>query len=407
MRNPRNVIYASLKKVINYSKTNEYKGYCKFDALNSPIIYRFSRNNKLLKLKAIQVVSHMPFNIRPLLGVPKGRNPKGIGNFIRAYAYLFMVEPKDYYLSEIKKLSDWLLANRFTPNTMFQGMCWGYNYPWESAHFSASYGFPNCIVTVFVAEALLDAYLITRKEKYLVGAESAANFLLNDLPVLEEKKESKCIGYVPAHVKSKVININAVTAGFLSRLSVTISKPSLLDAAIKLCNYVASTQTADHAWYYTDPELHPDQGYDNYHTGGILDGLFEVINTSGDAYLREIYLKGLKFYKNTHFDMDGAPKYTSTSRYPYDAHAAAQGILTFIKAATHQPAYYRQAEKIALWTINHLQHFKKGYFMYQIHPFPFLNHRYPLMRWTNSWMSMALAAVVNFSGTMDITGEQG
>ena len=66
-----------LENCLNWAKKNDYKGYSKFDALNSPFLKTISGNSFYLKAGFIYLISRFPINIRPLLFVRKKQNPKG------------------------------------------------------------------------------------------------------------------------------------------------------------------------------------------------------------------------------------------------------------------------------------------------------------------------------------------
>ncbi|MBN2406500.1 MAG: hypothetical protein JXJ19_02275, partial [Elusimicrobia bacterium] len=189
---------------MEYSRTHDYAGYSKFDALNSPCLEKCFGGSFIGRLLVTQLVNRSYVNMRPMLGVRKSRNPKGIANFIKSYCNLSGLTREDRYADEAVSLAKWLLENA-SGKGKYSGLCWGYNFPWQSPGFFAPRHLPNCIVTCFCAEALICVYRLTGDRKYLVAAESAADFILNDLPVLEKDGMHKCIAYVPVPVRWKVI----------------------------------------------------------------------------------------------------------------------------------------------------------------------------------------------------------
>ena len=86
MNRLNNTYESILRNLLISSKNQGYKGYNKHDGLLSPILSALMNHSKLLRLIAIQSVMRFPFNIRPLLFIPRTKNLKGIGLF--AYAYL-------------------------------------------------------------------------------------------------------------------------------------------------------------------------------------------------------------------------------------------------------------------------------------------------------------------------------
>src|SRR5207245_1616402 len=96
-------------------------------------------------------------------------------------------------------------------------------------------------------------------------------------------------------------------------------------------------------------------GPDNYHTGGILDGIYDYLQASGDHSFRDTYQSALEIYASHFFNVDGAPRWRLHRTFPQDIHGAAQGILTFTRAAAFEPIYLAQAQRIARWAIEKMQ----------------------------------------------------
>lgn len=367
-----------------YARERDYAGYDKFDALMSPAVASLTGWSRLARMVAVQGVLRSPWNVRPLLGTRIERNPKGIALFIRGYATM-----NDS--AAVDELARWLLL-RTSPG--FGNACWGYQFPWPGRYFDIPARYPNAIVTTFAAEALLDAHRLTGREEYLSTASEAARFLLA-LPRLIDEPERLCIGYVPPppgldHPLARVININAVIAGFLARLSSRAADPSFLGDARRLLRYVVEQQQVDGGWRYTDPPGASHIECDNYHTGGILDGFMDVLEADPDPELRRSFTKGRDFYEHFLFEEDGFPRWERRAKYPADAHGAAQGIITMVRAGRIETA-----RKIVRWTLDHLRN-SDGSFAFQ--KGRFLSKRFPLMRWSNAWIFRALALFVAEEG---------
>jgi hypothetical protein len=73
-----------LDRVLQVARSDDYQGYSKHDGLNSPLLARVGGESRLRRLGAIQVVTRSPVDIRPLVGVRKARNAKGLSLFARA-----------------------------------------------------------------------------------------------------------------------------------------------------------------------------------------------------------------------------------------------------------------------------------------------------------------------------------
>ena len=284
--------------VLSAAKKQDYSGYSKFDALNSSLLRRLSCNNKWLRLIYIQLVKESPINIRPVLKVKKSRNPKGIALFARAYLFLYESTNNSEYLNEAELLLNWLLQN---PSKGQEHLCWGYNFIWQNTIFLQDEFDPNAVVTVFVGEALIHAYRITGKEKYLDAARSIADFITDDLPVLYDTENERAIAYVLRKVDGVVLNNQVLTGALLVKIWKHTGEDKLLEIAKKQMNYTVSRKTDYYAWYYTYPKGLSPIKHDNYHTGGILDGILEFYEETGDDRYMEVYWKGLEYYRKNLF----------------------------------------------------------------------------------------------------------
>ncbi len=379
-----------LTGVLKEAKSKDYKGWDKFDALNSPILNFLSFNNSYLHFFFQQAVKTLPINLRPLLFVPKEINPKGIALFIKTYSILYQITGNNEYLEEAKNLGDWLIENR---NKKFENFCWGYNFIWSLLKNSLEKFDPNLIVTSFCGDALLDLYQLTNDKKYLEACISIANFILNDIALLHSSDTEMAFSYFRFKTNSITINVQTMAAMFFLRLWKLSGNEEYLNISKKLITFAVNCKTDYYAWYYTHPKGGSHLRHDNYHTGYVLDGIFAYSEETSDNQFDDVYWKGLDFYQKELFEENGAPKWMSDKAYPYDVHGASQGIITFSKAARHRPDLLAQAEKILNWTINNLYREKKHDFIYR--KGQYFKWNFSFMRWGNAWMARAIAEYLN------------
>lgn len=385
-----------LAGLLSAAEAEDYSGYSKFDALNSPVLNRLAFNNKWLRLIYTQLVKQSPFHIRPLLKVEKSRNPKGIALFARAYLFMYERCPHTVWLEKAEKLLSWLLKNPSRRVGQRVGteasLCWGYNFIWQNSIFLQDEFEPNAVVSVFAGEALLHAYRATGNPKYLDAARSVANFIINDLPILHDSKNERAIAYVKRKVDAVVLNNQVLTGVYLVKIWKYTQEKTLLEIAIRQFNYTINKTTGYHAWYYTHPKSKSPITHDNYHTGGILDGLLEFYEETGDDRFMNYYWKGLEFYKLHLFESNGAPRWMHDKLYPFDIHGSAQGIISFRKAARYEAIYHDIADTIYSWAIHHLYRPNKNDFIYR--KGRFVKWNYSLMRWCNAWMARAIGEMI-------------
>lgn len=418
-------VSAVLQKTLQWSRERDFAGYSKHDALNSHFLNACSLNNAFLRLAITQAVMRSPFNIRPLLGVPEARNPKGIGLF--AHALLDMAETssdvglKRRYIEEAGDLLGWLafhaspvapvsLATRklFAGETGCHqgkpdpggliGAGWGYHYPWQDKGFFQPRHYPNRVVTCWIGFAYLRAYEVTREARYLEMCREIASFLTGNPRVLFEDAGQLCLSYVPfTDINWAVMDVSALVSAYLARYAALLDNTSseadkLRATARRLMAFVVNRQTDYGAWFYTWPAGDSHIKHDNYHTGIILDCLADYMTYTRDRCWEKPYLHGLGYYRKALFSSQGAPRWMNDREYPHDIHGAASGILAFTRAAAFDSAncssHLEMADRILDWTLRTLYD-QRGFFSYQ--ETRFYRKRFCLMRWGNAWMCQAIA----------------
>ena len=372
-----------------WAKTRQFRGYSKFDALNSPLLWTISCKSSFLKKAFVFGVSRSPVNIRPLLGVQKKQNPKGLALFARSYLNLYQLTGDENH----KKQADELLALLLTisQKDTFSGHCWGYEHPWQNIAFFIPPYEPNSVVTCAAGQAFLKAYRLFGQEAHLDICRSIAQFLLTDLTRINVGDNMRCSSY-DLHSSWKVINVNAFIAAFLAKLHQVAPDNAYEIASREMMRWVISQKTEGPAWYYTDPPEASRITIDNYHTGFVLDSIQEYLEVFENPEYEQIWEKGLGYYRENLFTADYAPKWMYNRPAPHDIHGAAQGIITFSKAAVKQPQMRHEAQKILDWTLENLYDASQSRFYYQ--KTKRWTKRFTLMRWSQAWMCYAISEYV-------------
>lgn len=370
-------IESQITKLRSYIEAEGFKGYDPYDALTSPILKTFSFNQKYLRIAFIQTLKKFPFNLRPLLGIKKGYNPKGLGLFLWGYAKLYQLERKPEYLERIKDLLGRL--DRLNSEG-FSGNCWGYNFDWQSMAFYVPKYTPTIVNSSFIGHALIDTYRYTGNERALKMALSIKGFILNDLYKTEENG-AICFSYTPFD-RLTVHNANLLGASLLIRLYKYAGDENLKDIALQSLAYSVKHQREDGSWYYAETET--QKWIDSFHTGFNLQSILYFLETGFAEEYRISLEKGVHFYSRNFFLEDGTPKYYHDRIYPIDIHSASQALVFFSRMGDH---YRPLSNKIAEWMINHLQD-KEGYFYYQRHQY--YTNKIPYIRWAQAWAFHAL-----------------
>jgi uncharacterized protein YyaL (SSP411 family) len=383
--NDRQRYLAICRKGLAWARDRDYTGYCKFDALNSPILKAVAGTSRLRRAGFIYLVSRSPVNIRPFVGVKKGQNPNGLALFAETCFNLYKMTGEPEYLDEGRRLLSLLLA--ISKRTKYAGHCWGYDFDWENGVFFVPKYEPNTVVTVFVARAFLHAYSITGDTEYLGVARSSTDFLMTDLKVTYSDATMKSYSYTPFDTFT-ALNTNALMAGLFAAVGAVKGNARLDEETRMLGNYLLARQGTDGSWFHADPPTSSHRKVDNYHMAFMLESLLSMYEATHNESFGQSYHRGLEFYDKNLFLPSGAPKFQSHQMYPHDIVACSQGIIVFAHAARFDSAWMGRAQNIAQWTIENMLdpsgrfYFQKG---------KWFTNRYTLMRWCQAWMCFALS----------------
>jgi len=378
-------IRKSLEILDKWVENNGWEGYDPYDIKETKLFLYFQKN-RYTAFAADLIVSLFPNLSRKIFRVKKRVIPKAMALFARGYLILYKKLEDKKYLNKALYCLNWLVNN---PSKGYSGFCWGYPFDWQSRIFIPK-GTPCSVVTSIAAHAFLDAYEILGDKKYLNIAESCCNFMINDLNIDKVDNDKICFSYTPID-NFHVHNANMWVASVLARVYKYTKNEKFKEMCLKATNFTVSYQNEDGSWYYWAPPDKLAYRIDNYHTGFVLECLNIIRRELGDEFKYEEELRnGLKFYKENLFLDDGTPKMTNKRIYPIDIHSCAQAIITFYELSDFEPKYLSMAEKVAKWTIKHMQD-EKGYFYYRI--YKYFVDKTPYIRWGQAWMLRALSSL--------------
>jgi hypothetical protein len=371
----------------NYCRSHDFAGYDPYDGLNSRLFQSTPfRKSRFARLGWTQFFKRSPVNFRKLVGVPRERNAKGIALFVlAALAEYRRTRTKEAEI-EARELLDDLIGMSLKG---FKGACWGYNFDWQSRSFFAPKGTPTIVPTACAARALYEAAEVIDEPAYLPYARTVCDFILNDLNRTEETNDEICFSYSPLD-HTRVFNASLMAAEVLGTVGGLLREESLCDMALRAARYVIRRQQADGSWTYGG-DGHQTWS-DNFHTAFIVSSLSRLVERCGAREeLESALTRGLEFWKERFFLTNGWPKYFPDRLYPADVHSAAAAIVTLVDLRGRFPATLELAEQIAVWTIENLRS-PHGYFHYQRKRF--YTNRIEYMRWSQAWMSYALARLI-------------
>ena len=379
----------SLDALLDYCKSQGFKGWDPYDGLNSEVFKELGLNKvAFFRLAWIQLFKRNPINLRRLFFVHKGYNPKGIGLFLSAYSKELLALKgngkgiQNDLQRNVQELADLLIKLR---SEGYSGSCWGYNFDWQARGglFFPS-GTPTVVATTYAAYGLFDAYEATGNNRYLNVALDAANFVLNDLSRDYRDDGTFLFSYSVTKGNNTVYNASLLGSKLLARAYYYNKDESLIDVARGSVLAVMNAQEKDGSWVYG--ELSIQSWKDSFHTGFNLECLADYMKFTGDKSIEEGVNLGFNYYINNFFTVEGVPKYYNNKVFPIDIHSPAQLVVT-VESLGRMNDHRDLVDKVISWTINNMQD-TKGFFYYQKKKF--WTTKIPYMRWSQAWMAHSL-----------------
>ncbi len=379
--------------LLDYCRREDWRGYDPYDALNSGILRRLPLwRSALFRLAATQVLKRSPLNLRPVLMVPKGENPKACALFCSSLVRLTSLG----FLEDdgpLRARLDRLLELR-SPG--YPQYCWGYDFDWQSRGFFLPKHAPNIICTTFAGNALLDAHEGHGDGRLFEAALSAGEFVAGGLNITYQDG-GLCFSYTPLD-HGQVHNANLLGAAFLARLSEATGRREWREMAEKAIQFSLRRQNADGSWPYGEGRT--QAWIDNFHTGYNLVALRRLAGVIKDRALGDAINRGFAFYVNHFFTPEGIPRYYHDGVWPIDIHSAAQSIVTLCEFRESHDGAMALAERVCEWTLTHMRS-QEGYFYYQ--RTRRYENRIPYMRWSQAWMLFALAVFLSCDSNRQAT----
>ncbi|MCP4326683.1 MAG: aspartate-semialdehyde dehydrogenase [Alteromonadales bacterium] len=367
----------------------DFAGADPFDGLNSKFFDYFPALKKgLFGLAWIQLNKRSVINLRPLLAVPKKRNPKGVALFILGLLQDYQRTSEKHYLASAIDLADWLLQQRCNLDR-WKHSCWGYHFDWNARAFYVEKDKPNVISTIYVAQALYALGKVTKQEKYLPPAIDAATFIVETLYC---EFEDRCFfAYIPGET-AFVHNASLWGAAWVGFVASVTGNKEYQALAVKVAMQSVKEQGSDGEWVYGSRSHH--QFIDGFHTGYNLEALQLLKESLQVTTFDESIKRGVTYYKNTFFEEDGTAKYYHNNCFPLDMHSVSQAVFTLLRVGKTDDDLLL-AKKVINQSINRLYLPEKKQFLYQ--KTKFSNNRINYIRWTEAWVYYSFAFYNNYN----------
>lgn len=384
---------AAARSLDRWMAARDYAGHDPHDFLASGLVRATTLGSRWAAVAWTQAGRRLPVQLRPALRVPKARNAKGIGLVLAAQVRLAEAEADDPggkgdaigsagdRAARARELVAWLDS---TADRSHGGAGWGYPFPWANRDFMAPAGTPSSVATAFIGHALLDAADRLGMEEARQLAAEAVTFLTTALHRIPGADDTFCFSYTPLDGRA-VHNASLLAASLIARLD-TPSHPEDPGGLIgRVVGFTLRAQRDDGAWPYGAGRR--NQWVDSFHTGYLLLALDMVGRRVAVPGLDAAVDRGVAYWRSAFF-AGPAVGFHPGERYPVDAHAVAQAILTFLGLRHRIPDGPAEAQRLGAWAIRAMRD-PSGYFHYRHHGR--WRNRLPYMRWVQSWMLLALS----------------
>ena len=379
----RSRVEDSIAKLEAWVEARHYKGYDPSDGLNS-FLRPLTFGNQLADRALMQLIWKSPINLRPLVGIKPEESTKARGYMAWGYWLRYKDTGNASFKTKATANLDWLVANK-APGQV--GYSWGNHFDFVTRAGIKPAGSPIIVWTGLIGQAFLEGYEQTQDDRFLEVARGICTWILN-VP-RERTPTGTCLSYVPSSQISSH-NSNLHGAAMLARMWKHTREPELLEVARCAMDYTCNRQRDDGSWWYGEEAKY--HWIDNFHTGYNLDSIKRYIDVTGEEAYRPHFRAGLRYFKETFFTPEGAPRYYHDSTFPIDIQCAAQAIETLAFCSEDDPTCLELAMKVARWTIDNMQD-RDGHFYYR--HYPFIKAKTPYIHWGQATTYKALATLLS------------
>lgn len=355
----------------------DYAGWDPFDGLNSNLFAATPLSAwPMARLAWTQAFKRMPLNLRFMALVPKTANPVTI-------ALAAEIKRRQGDVVGALALIERLLSMATVSGDTTFG--WGYPFAWQAKAFYVEKYEPNIIATAYALRELSNWKQVPAVQDAILRscAYIAQNF----------SRHVSGKGYYIAYVRNSdamVHNANLWGAHSLTIGGAMADNPAWLELAQDATQFSLAAQRQDGSWAYGEASHH--QFTDGFHTGYVLEALHRMDRVFTNPAVKAHISSGLDYYLNNLVEADGTAKYYSNNRYPIDANAAAQAIIT-LDTLQLPKDYSDIALNVMKAAVQNLWLEKRSYFAYQ-RSRKFINAiEYP--RWTQIWLALAMQIVID------------
>ena len=268
----------------------------------------------------------------------------GDAHFSLGYMNLYELSGNESYLNESERFLEEMLKYS-SPG--YSGLCWGYNFGWQTPHGYWKPGIPLMAITPYAFWAFKKHYEITNVGESKRIAISIADFALNDIKAIDMPNGTESSGYSPVG-DSIVINTNTYRAAVLMDAYSLTNDVRYKKAADENITFTLSYQGSEGEWYYEAKEDKKDNFIDNFHTCFVLRNLYRCYLVNSDENLLSAIKRGYDYYLANLFYENGRPKHFAKAKYAklrkYEMYDYAEGISLGLLLKNDIPGAFEKAE---------------------------------------------------------------
>lgn len=230
------------------------------------------------------------------------RFPIADAHFAMGFAMLYEGSGDATHLDRASHYLDALVASR-CPG--YVEHCWGYPFDWVTRNGTIVAGTPLITTTPYVFEAFAQVNALAPRDTYARILESIVRHGCTDIKDFEVSPAASTCSYTP-HDRGGVINAAAYRAFMLTSASRILGRPDLWSIAERNLEFVLENQNPDGSWFYAVDGVR--DFVDHFHTCFVMKALAKIHTLTGHERTREALARGLKYYLDNLFDVDGMPK---------------------------------------------------------------------------------------------------
>ncbi len=230
------------------------------------------------------------------------RFPIADAHYAMGFAFLYEVTGNPAALHRaihfLKRLEE-------TRCTDFTEYCWGYPFDWVTRNGTIKRQTPLITTTPYVYEAFLQVYRLDFRDEWRRILESIARHGASDIRDFRTSEFASSSSYTPFD-HGGVINAAAYRAFLLTSASNLFSNDRYWTIAQRNLNFVLENQNANGSWYYAVDGVR--DFVDHFHTCFVLKALTKIHALTGHEACLKALSKGIKYYLENLFDLDGLPR---------------------------------------------------------------------------------------------------